>query len=153
MTYDKNLTRIKNWVNVDKAPVDVYGLSGAAQSYFFAQFLADLKRPCLVIAFETKMAERLFKELQFFMSESPAHWSPGNGRLYVLPPYDISPLTGLSPHVEVVTRRVEAFYRLMTKENPVIITSLEAICFRILPKEALVKALEYLEYELNITGF
>ena len=61
------------------------------------------------------------------------------------PPYDMSPLTGLSPHGQLITARINALYALMTEPNPVVITSLEAICFRVMPKAALIDALEYLE--------
>ena len=79
------------------------------------------------------------------MSDPPLSATDGGMRLHEFLPYDLTPLTGLSPHREVLTRRLQALYALMSNKNPVIITSLEAISFRILPKEAFVRALEYLE--------
>ncbi len=141
----KNLSILKTWVRDGIREMSMTGLSGSAQSLFFAQFLADLERPSLVVLPEKREAERLFRELQFFMSNKAGQ--PGNGelRLYEFPPYDMSPLTGLSPHRELITKRLQALYALISYENPVIITSLEALSFRILPKKALVSSLEYLE--------
>ena len=123
----------------------VIGLSGSAQSYFFAQFLSDLEKPCLVILPLRKEAEKFCKELRFFMPYPGNRSITGDTRIFEFLPYDISPLTGLSPHQEVVTKRLQSLYALMSNKNPVVITSLEALLFRILPKEALVSQLEYLE--------
>ena len=65
--------------------------------------------------------------------------------MYEYPPYDMTPLTGLSPHMEVISRRLEALYALMTEKRPVIVTSVEAVSFKTLPKSSLAASLEYLE--------
>jgi len=141
----ENLTTLKAWVRDDVRATRVTGLSGSARSFFFAQFLSDLDRPSLVILPEKKEAERLFRELQFFMSNKGGQLGDHELRLYEFSPYDMSPLTGLSPHREVVTKRLQALYALISYKNPVIITSLQALHFRVLPKNALVGSLEYLE--------
>ena len=58
------------------------------------------------------------------------------------PPQNVS---SVEPYREIVTRRLEALYALMTNKKAVVITSLEAASYRILPKEALVRSLEYFE--------
>jgi transcription-repair coupling factor (superfamily II helicase) len=100
-----NLPRLKNWIEEGVRAVRVTGLSGSAQSYYFAQFLADIKAPSLVILPDRKEAERLNKELQFFMSTPDIQDAAGSVQLLDFPPYDVTPLTGLSPHREVSTRR------------------------------------------------
>jgi len=145
-----HLARLKNWIEEGVSTVRVTGLSGSAQSYYFAQFLADVKIPSLIILPDRKEAERLNKELQFFMSSPDTEEPAGNVRLLDFPPYDVTPLTGLSPHREVSTRRLQALYALMSDGNPVVATSLDAIFFKILPKEAFVKFIEYLEVEEEV---
>ncbi|MBW1829518.1 MAG: DEAD/DEAH box helicase, partial [Deltaproteobacteria bacterium] len=140
-----NLSTLKGRIEDGGKETSVTGLSGSAQSYFFSQFLSDLKNPCLVVLPDKKDAERLFKELSFYMSVPDTQIQPEDVRLYEFPPYDISPLTGISPHREIVSRRLEALYALMTNRRAVVVTSLEAASYRILPKEALVKSLEYFE--------
>lgn len=142
---NQDLVRFKNWLKEGSGVMSLVGLSGSAQSYFFSEVLADLGRPCLVILPERKSAERLYKELQFFMGAPETEETSPFLRLHQFFPYDMSPLTGLSPHRELVTRRINALYALMSDKNPVVITSLEAICFRVMPKESLLKSLEYLE--------
>jgi len=104
-----------------------------------------LDKPCLVIFPEKKRAERFYREVRFFMGSAKNGNHGAVKRLYRFPPYDMSPLTGLSPHGQLITSRINALYALMTEPKPVVITSLEAICFRVMPKVALIDALEYLE--------
>ena len=145
-----HLARLKKWIEEGVSTVRVTGLSGAARSYFFAQLLGDVKTPSLIILPDRKAAEQLNKELQFFMSPPDKEEPSGNGRLLDFPPYDVTPLTGLSPHREVSTRRLQALYALMSVGNPVVATSLDAIFFKILPKESFVRFIEYLEVEEEV---
>ncbi|MDQ1334757.1 MAG: hypothetical protein QG552_1707 [Thermodesulfobacteriota bacterium] len=123
----------------------VVGLSGSAEAYVFARILAGLDRPCIAVLPDRKDAERLYKGLRFFMSGPEADEASSNLRLQQFFPYDMSPLTGLSPHRELVTRRIRALYSLTSDTNPIVVTSIEALCFRILPKASLLNSLEYLE--------
>lgn len=150
MTNHNSIKTLKNWIEEGIANISVRGLSGTAQTYYLSQFLADLKKPSIVILPNRKTAETLHKELQFFMSISGIDDAVDGVRLRYFPPYDVTPLTGLSPHREVPTRRLQALYALMSDKNPVVITSLDAIFFRILPKDALVRFIEYLEVEEDI---
>jgi transcription-repair coupling factor (superfamily II helicase) len=139
------LFQLNHWVEDGCQTMRVVGLSGAARAYGFARFLDDLNKPCLVVFPEKKRAERFYREVRFFMG-SPKNGSHGAAvRLHRFPPYDMSPLTGLSPHSQLITERINALYALMTEPNPVVITSLEALCYRVMPKRALIDALEYLE--------
>ena len=113
-------------------------LAGLRSPISCPAFCPISKKPFLIVLPDRKDAEKIYKELRFFMSGKDV-------RLYEFPPYDISPLTGLSPLSEVVTRRVQSLYALMSNKSPVVITSLEAIFFRILPKKAFVKSLDYFE--------
>lgn len=139
------LSHLNKWVEDGIRAMRVVGLSGAARAYGFARFLDDLNQPCLVVFPDKKGAERFYREVRFFMG------SPKNGhhdaamRLYRFPPYDMSPLTGLSPHSQLITERINALYALLTAPNPVVVTSFEALCYRVMPKSALTDALEYLE--------
>lgn len=127
------------------SPSTVVGLRGAALSYFFSLLLSELSRPSVVVLPNAKEAERFSKELAFFLSVPDDVTDFSSIRLQEFPAYDISPLTGLSPHRDIVTRRLRSLYALFYGTKPVIVTSPEALFFQTLPKEALVKSLEYLE--------
>jgi transcription-repair coupling factor (superfamily II helicase) len=136
---------LKEWLDKGTGSMAVVGLSGSAEAYFVARVLAGLDRPCLAVLPDRKSAERLYKGLQFFMGGPETDEASPDLRLQQFFPYDMSPLTGLSPHRELVTRRIRALYALTSDKNPVVVTSIEALCFRIMPKESLLNSLEYLE--------
>jgi transcription-repair coupling factor (superfamily II helicase) len=144
-TVKNPLVHVNHWIEEGHRTMRVAGLSGSARAYGFARFLGDLNKPCLVILPEKKQAERFYREVRFFMGSAKNGNHGTDKRLYRFPPYDMSPLTGLSPHGQLITARINALYALMTEPKPVVITSLEAICFRVMPKTALIDALEYLE--------
>ena len=145
MKEPEHLATLNKWIEEGLRTVRITGLSGTARSYFFSRFLTDLQKPCLVILPDRKDAERLCKELRFFMPGLNGQTNIQDTRLCDFPPYDLSPLTGLSPHREVLSRRIQALYSLMSLEKPIVVTSLDAISFSILPKKAFVKSLEFME--------
>jgi transcription-repair coupling factor (superfamily II helicase) len=79
------------------------------------------------------------------MSEQQGDDEPFTGRLHHFPSYDISPLTGLRPHREVITRRIQSLYALLSDEQAIVVTSLDAVFSKILPKDSFVRSLEYVE--------
>ncbi|MDZ7697011.1 MAG: transcription-repair coupling factor [Deltaproteobacteria bacterium] len=136
---------LKKWLGHGSGRAEVIGLTEAVQAYFLSEVLADLERPTLMILPDIKSAHALYKMLQFFMGNEAVHPSAFESRLYPFFPYDISPLSGLSPHRDLITQRIRALYGLIHDKAAIVVTSLEAICFNILPKDAFVNALQYFE--------
>ncbi len=145
----QKLQQIKNWINQGETFVRIIKLTGSAKSYLFSQLLNEFNRPCLAILPDKQSAEKFYKELQFFWGKIDGTKDTGS-RLFLLPPYDISPLTGLSPGKNIIHNRLQALYALISYKNPIIITSLDSILFNFLPKKAFVKALEYLEVSEDV---
>ncbi|GAG56423.1 unnamed protein product, partial [marine sediment metagenome] len=83
-------------------------------------------------------AGRFYKDLDFFLSNQ------NNKGVFLFPSYDISPLTGLSPPKELISQRIETLYSLSTSPDPVVVTSLEALMTRLLPKEILLTSVDYI---------
>jgi transcription-repair coupling factor (superfamily II helicase) len=123
----------------------ITGLSGSASAYFFSRLVPDLERTCLFVLPTAKEARRFYREMEFFLPEYFTSEDPEVRRLYDFPIYDISPLKGLSPHGDLVARRLQALYALTTVRGSAVITSTEALLLRTLPKEALLAALEPME--------
>jgi transcription-repair coupling factor (superfamily II helicase) len=140
-----NLFKLKKWVEDGDMDLRVTGLSGTARAYFLAQLFSEIEKPCLVILPQAKDANRFYRELEFFLPEFFVNKDPGVRRLYDFPAYDISPLAGLSPHRDVITRRLQSLYALTSQKDPIVITSVEAILFKILPQEAMRKAIFSME--------
>ena len=97
----------------------ITGLSGTARGFFLSQLLMEVERPYLVVLPRQKDANRFYRELEFFLPEFWVNGDLGERRLYDFPAYDISPLTGLSPHRDLITRRLESLYALTSEKNPV----------------------------------
>lgn len=142
---DEHHARLAEWLNQGAKEIRVTGLSGAGRAYFFSRLFLDSERTCLVVLPTAKEAGRFYKELAFFLPELFASGDPEIRRLYDFPIYDISPLKGLSPHRDIVARRIQALYALSSVRGSVVVTSTEALLFRLVPKEAMVEALEPIE--------
>jgi transcription-repair coupling factor (superfamily II helicase) len=157
MTYkDQNLDKVKKWLKEGISDIRVTGLTGAARAFFLAGLLNDLDRSSLIVLPQAKEVNRFYRELGFFLPESHDLSDPderrlsNERRLFDFPIYDISPLAGLSPHGDVIGRRLEALYRLTAEKNPIVVTSIETIFLKILPKEAMVKAIDFLEVQEEV---
>ncbi len=146
MAHDSSSVQaIQDLIQSGAGPLEIVGTSGSARSYLLSRIFPDVRIPCLVIAPTAAHARRLYRELAFFLPEALSSGQPAERRLYDFPVYDISPLSGLSPHRDVVTRRIQALYALTELSNPVVITSCEAAAVRVMPKPALIGALDYME--------
>jgi len=139
-----SIPAVRDRIEAGVRHLEIPGTSGSARSYLLSRLLPDLRGPCLLILPRAKEARALYRELAFFLPEALTAGPPGERRLYDFPVYDISPLSGLSPHRDVVTRRIQALYALTELPNPWVITSSEAAAVRLMPKPALVDALDYL---------
>ncbi|MBW2282970.1 MAG: transcription-repair coupling factor [Deltaproteobacteria bacterium] len=138
MTEDGHIRTLEKWIETGTGPIALTGLSGAVRSYFLSRLITTMSRPCLILLPDWKAAARLTRELRFFM--------PGeSARIFEFPPYDMSPLSGLSPHGNVVARRLQALDAMLSLPDAVLMTSMEALSFRVLPKKSFVKGIEYVE--------
>ncbi len=141
-------TALTKAIEDGRTPIKVAGLAQEAQSYFTSEVLLSITRPCLLVLPGRKEALRFFDGLRFFLGESDI---PSNHeRLYEFPPYDMSPLSGLSPNREVLRSRVTALFALLNERSPVVVTCPEAICYRLLPREIFSDSLDYLETEEEV---
>lgn len=142
---NEDLPRLLQCLEKGVPAVELTGLPDSVLPYYFSQLFLHLRRPCVAVFPEAKDAERCVRALAFFLASGASKRDGADILINSFPAYDLSPLTGLSPHREVVSQRIESIYTLSNKENAVVITSLEAACQTILPKDAFIRAMEYLE--------
>jgi len=141
---DKNLVILKKWIDEGFKELEVSGLSGTARSFFLSSLLSDLNRPSLIILPNAGEAKKLFKHLEFFSPQPFVHGDPDKRRLYDFPVYDISPFKGIRPPRDLVARRLQGLYSLYSGKNSIVVTSVEAALLRVMPKESMTGALDYL---------
>lgn len=125
-------------INSNIRHIRITGISDTALSFFYSKILEELRRPHLIILPKKKEAEKLLKELKFFLPDQ---------KILEFPPYDISPFSGLSPHKEIISKRLSSLYALTNEKEAIVITSIEAIFMKTLPKKAFIDFLEYVEKE------
>ena len=146
MTHSNHyITVLNRWINEKEEEVFTAGLSGTALAYFMAELIVETERPIFILLPKAADAAKFFRGLEFFLPEAYVTGSQASRRIYEFPIYDISPLAGLSPHRNIINRRLQALYSLTAGGNPVIITSLEAALLKIMPQDSLIKTIEYLE--------
>ncbi len=133
-----NLTIVKRGIKDKVKLIEVTGITGSALAYLLSQLLTEIVHPCLIILPNSEEAGRFYKDVDFFLSNQ------NNKGVFLFPSHDISPLTGLSPPKELISQRIETLYALSTSTDPVVVTSLEALMTRLLPKEILLTSVDYL---------
>jgi transcription-repair coupling factor (superfamily II helicase) len=133
-----NLTILKRAIRDKIRLIQVAGITGSPLAYLLSQILGEIEHPCLIMLPNSDEAGKFYTDLNFFLPNQ------NNKRVFLFPSYDISPLTGLSPPKELVSQRIEALYALSTSNDPVVVTSLEALIIRLLPKEMLLNSVDYI---------
>lgn len=117
------------------------GLTGSDQAYLTLQLYQTRRRPVLVVAPTAKEAERFMADLEFFSGNPDA---PSDSCLF-FPPYNILPSQYLSYHNETAAQRMATLYRLgNTDTPPVVVTTMDAVLQKLLPKAALTDFAELL---------
>jgi transcription-repair coupling factor (superfamily II helicase) len=124
--------------------IEVTGITGSALAYLLSQLFIEVDHPCLIIFPYSEESGLFFKNLNYFFPNQNNGVSSAHKRLFFFPSYDVSPLTGLSPPKELISQRIEALYALSTMRDAVVVTSLEAIINRLLPKKILLQSVDYI---------
>ena len=139
-----NLYTLKKGIKDKIRLIEVTGITGSALVFLLSQLLIEVDHPCLIILPNSEESGKFYKDLNFFLPRQNNGSSQDYRRLFLFPSYDISPLTGLSPPKELVSQRIEALYALSTLRDAIVVTSLEAIISRLLPKKMLLNSVDYI---------
>jgi transcription-repair coupling factor (superfamily II helicase) len=108
--------------------INLTGLQGSSYAFAAAQVGAKTRRPLLFIAPSEHQAELAVQNISLFSSLPVIHY----------PGFDIPPYTPLSPDQTTVAERLNALYRLLTTDEPVIfVASCESLLRRVIPKSKL----------------
>ena len=113
--------------------VPVLGLKGAAQALMLREAALMLERPILAVTPRAIEADSLAAELGFFLDEPPES-DPLARRVHLLRGWELKPLAPLSPAVDIQGAQFAALYALLRSRAPVIVTSVEALMMRTVPR-------------------
>lgn len=136
----------------------ILGLKGAAGALMLREAVLHLERPILAVTPLACEAEALAVEVAFFLDESP-NLDPLNRRVALLRAWELKPLAHLSPSSDVQAAQFAALYALLRAKAPLIVTSVEALMMRTIPRAAFAESVvkiapaERLDLELLLETF
>ncbi len=114
--------------------VSLSGLTLTAKALYTVLLWQNTERPVVVITDGAKEAEDLHEAVEAFYELLAS--SPGEARPpQLLPALDVMPWQGLSPHAEVLERRVLALLRLSAGRAPITVAPVGAALLRVKPAE------------------
>jgi len=128
-----------------KRNIKACGVDGCLRNYLISHILKERERVSVIICPDEKKCKSVYLDCTFFLSEQKEGIQYPERRVFRFPQYDISPFRGLSPRRDIVKERLESLFMLSSGGNSVIITSLEALIFKILPKDEFLKSVDILE--------
>lgn len=113
--------------------IEFTGGSSAVWAWLLCQLAELQKRPFLVVAPDRQSAETLFDELRFFAGALASS-------VLSFPAYNVLPYKPLGYHRQTVAKRIDTLYRMIENSGPgLVVTSIEALVQRILPRASLVE--------------
>jgi transcription-repair coupling factor (superfamily II helicase) len=116
--------------------VECYGASGSERAYFIWQIYRELRIPIFVVAPSTKLAQSILEDLRFFQDTADVP-------LFLFPSYNILPFKFLAYHNETAARRISALYQLLEyKTPPIVVSSVDALLQKIIPKQEIINYAE-----------
>jgi len=128
--------------------IDCIGLSGSEKAFLISRLYLQHKLPCLAVVASVTEGERLIGDLRFFAGQ---HDLP----ILFYPPYNILPFKFLSYHNETAGQRIRVLYQLMETRTPlIVVTTVEALLQKVIPKQEIGRYAELLiaEEEIDRNG-
>ncbi len=111
----------------------VMGLKGAAGPLLLREAALTLKCPMVVVTPLSSEAESLAAEAGFFLGESPQNGALERS-LYLHTGWEVTPLARISSPLDNQSAEFVTLYALLRKPAPLVITSVEALMTRTMPR-------------------
>jgi transcription-repair coupling factor (superfamily II helicase) len=113
----------------------ILGLKAAANALMVREAALAIAQPLLVLTPMASEAETLAGELAFFMDQ-PSDCDPADARVYLMPAWEARPFAHVSPGPDTQAAQLAALYALLRKPSPIVVTSVEALMMRTMPRRA-----------------
>jgi len=146
--------------------ISIEGLWGSSKAYIISLIRKEVSSSCLIVTPSQKQAEELYEDLVFFCQhlprptpnpsqegDTPPYPPQGgnkmepqgeNNEMHLYSQWDISPYEQVSPHREIISERLIILDKLLNNENIIVVTSVEALMHRTLPRSVLSEITVYL---------
>ena len=133
-----NLARLQQKLLSADRPVICSGFSGSDRACLLSRIYRDNPREMLIVTPTNGEAERFAEDLEFFNTGNPAP-------VLLFPSYNILPFKLLAYHSETAARRIHSLHRILSADlPPIVVTPVEALLQKIIPKKEMVDFAELL---------
>ncbi len=128
--------------------ITLHGLQGAARALVLSGLYQTSGVPMLVVSSSHKEALALYEDLLFC---EQMLLPKGASAVSLFPPWEFPPYEHLSPGPELTAQRLEALHRLLYGEKLILVTSIQALLQRLIPRQVLDHTAELLSVEMDIS--
>jgi len=129
------ISRIADCLTSEAGRVTITGARGSSPAYLLARLMAITHHSLLVIAPDADRATEICTELRFFSGRSTD--------ILPFPAWDATPFEKRSPHADVTGQRLACLRRLTERKVTAVVTTIEALRQRVLPRTVLNNASLY----------
>jgi transcription-repair coupling factor (superfamily II helicase) len=112
------------------------GLKGAAGPLILREAALALRRPIVVVTPLPAEAESLAAEMGFFLGQAPRDGA-AERPLYLHTGWEVTPFARISPPLDNQSAEFVALYALLRAPAPLVVTSVEALMTRTMPRRVL----------------
>jgi len=134
-----NFTAFLDALKTGVRQVSLSGLWGSSKALVLALIYKETKKPCLVVTPTWQAALDFQDDLTFFLRQITGE----PDKVSLFPQWELSPYELLSPHRETVAERLSALDKLLNHEKTLVVTPIEALMQKILPRKVLYQATQY----------
>lgn len=135
-----NLLALLDTIKTGTRQVSLSGLWGSSKALIPALIYKETRRTCLIITPTWQAAMDFQDDLAFFLRQLGGE--PDKIRLF--PQWELSPYEFLSPHRETVAERFTTLDKLLNHEKILVITPVEALMQKLLPRRVLYQFTQYI---------
>ena len=111
--------------------VNVTGLKGGGLPFFLSSYWAFKRSTLLFIAESHREAENLVSDLSFFLPDL-------KDRILYYAGWESHPFDTYSPHPEIIMSRLKVLYHLLQERDLLVISTVDALMQRVIPREVLI---------------
>jgi len=116
-----SFSKILEQIPENPPPLYLHGLRGSSKSLLLKEIQTSLDRPLVVITDTYENAERLLRDLSYYLGEEG---------LCLFPPWDVMPYDLFSPHRSLVGQRLQCLHLLLENACRVVITTPHSVLFQ-----------------------
>ncbi len=119
--------KISELIQSGQKKAEISGLVGSGKSLLLAYLKIKLDFPFLVVTSHPDESWKIYEDLVSFLNEDEVRLFPG---------WEILPYEFKVPHSEVIGRRLECLYDLISEKRPIVVTTIRACLEKtLLPQE------------------